>query len=66
LNVPNTKNGDADTNNDSGLSIQVNAALTKSEVIAGLRWFAELLEAAPDDLGEWEEWMNAHSGWSSH
>jgi hypothetical protein len=51
------KNGHVDTNNDSGLSVQVNAALTKAQVITGLRRFAELLENAPDDLSEWEEWI---------
>jgi hypothetical protein len=59
--VPSTKNGHADTNDESGLSVQVNLALTKSQVIAGLRRFAELLETAPDDLGEWEEWIKEHA-----
>jgi hypothetical protein len=39
----------------------VSANLTKSQVIACLRWFAELLETAPDDLRDCDEWLKEHA-----
>jgi hypothetical protein len=45
---------DNDFDDEPTISLHVNGKLTKSELVAELRRFADLVETAPDDLDRWD------------